>query len=152
MSLTLGTQPGFTEIADSTFDVGNPVTDTAMKAMNGAAKFGAVRNEQFYGYYCNGETVLLPVSPADGYQYSRSELLYSFSTYYSGAGPSGGCNGTQTAPAGGNTSGAGQMLFFTANVDQASGLVETQVAYYKSAQQNTTDGVLLVITHAQRSR
>jgi hypothetical protein len=44
------------------------------------------------------------------------------------------------------------MLFFTANVDQASGLVETQVAYYKSAQQNTTDGVLLVITHAQRSR
>ena len=77
MSLSLGTQPGFTEIADSTFDAGNAASDSALKAVNAAAKFGVVRNEQFYGYYANGETVALPVSPADGYAYSRSELRYS---------------------------------------------------------------------------
>ena len=151
MSLSLGTQPGFTEIADSTFDAGNAASDSALKAVNAAAKFGVVRNEQFYGYYANGETVALPVSPADGYVYSRSELRYSFGFYWTG-GATGACNGTLTPPARGATSGQGQMIQFGGNVDQATGAVATVVSYYKTSQTDTNDGILLVITHAQRSR
>ena len=85
MSLTLTAQPGFTELPDNDFDAGAPASDSNMKALNAAAKFGVVRNEQFYGYYANGETVVLPVSPADGYAYSRQELLYSWSVYWTGS-------------------------------------------------------------------
>jgi len=151
MSLTLGTQPGFTEVADAVFTAGNPVTDTSMKQLNAAAKFAAVRNEQFYGYYRGGETVILPVSPADGYQYSRSELLYSCSLYTS-LSAQGALNGTQTPPPGGTTSGAGTLLWFAVKVDQATGLVSTTVAYYKTGEQDTGDGIAFVVTHAQRSR
>jgi hypothetical protein len=151
MSLSLGSQPGFTEISDATFDAGNAASDAALKALNTAAKFAAVRNEQFFGYYGNGETVALPTSPADGYAYARSELRYSFGWYWTGS-ATGACNGTQTAPSRGATTGAGQLLQMGANVDQATGVVSTVVSYFKSAEQDTTDGILLVITHAQRSR
>lgn len=151
MSLTLESQPGFTEVADNTFDAGNAASDSAFKALNAASKFGVVRNEQFYGFYKNGETVALPVSPADGYEYQRSELLYTFAWYWTGS-ATGACNGTQTPPPRGATSGSGYPLQQGANVDQASGLVSTQVSYYKDSEQDTNDGILLVVTHAQRSR
>ena len=151
MSLTLGTQPGFTEVADSTFDAGNAVSDSALKALNGAAKFGVVRNEQFFGYYKDGETVVLPVSPADAYAYSRSELVYDAIVYWSGSAGS-ACAGTQTAPTKGATTGQGQLLQFGYNVDQATGLVSCQASYFKTAQMDVNDGVLCVVTHAQRSR
>ena len=151
MSLTLSTQPGFAEIPDSTFAAGNAASSSAMTALNENAKFAAVRNEQFYGYYANGETVVLPVSPADGYAYSRGELRYSFSWYWSGS-ATGACAGTETAPPRGATSGSGQVLQFGANVDQGTGAVTTNVSYWKSSEQDTNDGILLVITHAQRSR
>jgi len=150
-ALTLGTQPGFTELADSTFDAGNAASDSALKELNAAAKFGVVRNEQFWGYYRNGETVALPVSPADGYAYDRSELIYSYSMHWTG-GAVGACNGTQTAPPRGATSGQGQVIQFGADVDMASGAVSTNVSYYKTSQTDTNDGILKVITHAQRSR
>jgi len=44
-------------------------------------KFAAVRTEEFWGYYKNGETVALPVSPADGYAYAREELRYVWSIF-----------------------------------------------------------------------
>jgi hypothetical protein len=151
MSLTLSSQPGFVEIPDTTFAAGNAVSDSAMKQLNADAKFGAVRNEQFFGYYRNGETVALPVSPADGYAYAQSELRYSWGWYWTGS-ATGPLNGTQTPPPRGVTTGQGQMLQFGANVDQTSGVVSTVVSYFKSSQQDTNDGILLVITHAQRSR
>jgi hypothetical protein len=154
MSLSLGNQPGFTAIADTTFDAGNPITDTLLKQMNDNGEFAVVRNEQFYGYYANGETVVLPVSTVDGYQYSRSELVYSWSIYWTGS-AIGGTGGQMTAPPKGGTTqsgGGGTMLQMAANVDQASGLVSCGTSYYKSAESDTTDGILCVITHAQRSR
>jgi len=151
MSLTLGTQPGFTEIADTSFDAGNPLTDTIMTQLNEAAKFGVVRNEQFFGYYANGETVVLPVSPADGYAYERSELLYSWGWYWTGA-ATGPCAGTMTPPPRGATSGQGNLLQMGANVDQTTGLVSTVVSYFKTAEQDTNDGILLVVTQAMRNR
>jgi hypothetical protein len=151
MSLTLTTQPGFTEIADATFAAGNPVTDSAMIALNDAAKFAVVRNEQFYGYYASGDTVVLPVSPADGYAYSRAELLYSWSLYATYP-PLGPCAGRMTPPPMGSTSGQGTLLYWSGGVDPATGLVSLNTAYYKSSQQNTGDGILFVVTQAQRQR
>jgi hypothetical protein len=153
MSLTLTGQPGFTEIADSSFASGAPVSDSVMTALNAAAKFAAVRNEQFWGYYKSGETVALPVSPADGYAYSRAELLYVWSIFATGA-PLVALNGTQTPPVNGTNTGPGNLLAVTGNVDQATGLVTTMTAYYVAggAQTNTSDGVLCVVTMAQRNR
>ena len=151
MSLSLTSQPGFTELPDATFDDGNPATSAVFKALNADAKFGAVRNEQFWGYYGNGETVVLPVSPVDGYQYTRAELIYTFSWYWSGGSP-GSLNGTQVAPTRGSTSGQGTMLQFGADINNATGLVSTKVSYYKSNQMDTTDGILKVTVHAQRNR
>jgi hypothetical protein len=149
--LTLGVQPGFTDLDASTFNAGNTASETTLKALNADAQFAAVRNEQFWGYYRNGETVALPVSPADGYVYSRSECLYSWSIYSTGnAGAD--LAGTHTPPAPGSTTGAGDMLQLTAQVDQSSGVIAMGVAYYSSSQTNTTNGILMVITHAQRMR
>lgn len=151
MSLSLGEQPGFTAVPANTFDADTPVVDSLFKQMSENAQFAAVRNEQFYGYYANGETVVLPVSPVDGYQYSRAELLYSWSVFWTGS-AIGGTEGQMAAPPKGPTSGDGQLLQFGANVDQASGLVSCGASYWKSSEQDTNDGILLVITHAQRSR
>jgi|SRR5665213_677862 len=151
MSLTLSAEPGFTELTDSTFDSGNPVTSAAMKSLNSDAKFAAVRCEQFYGYYRNGETVLLPVSTADGYQYSRSELLYSWSILSSSAAP-GALNGTQSIPTPAATSGGGTVLYCGGNVNQVTGAVFTTTSYFNTSQHDTNDGILMVVTHALRNR
>jgi hypothetical protein len=150
-SLSLSAQPGFTDIPGSSFASGQPVTAAVMQALNSNAKYGAVRNEQFWGFYRNGETVQLPVSPVDGYQYSREELLYSWSIWYTGPAVA-PCNGSQAAPTTGQTSGQGTLLYCSANVDQTSGLVTCSMAYYKTSQMNVPDGVLMVITHACRNR
>ena len=153
-SLLLTAQPGFTEIADTTFDDGNPITSATMKALNAAVKFDAVRNEQFWGFYKDGDTVALPVSPADGYTYERSELTYDWSVVSTGGPGAGTYAGTQTLPAAGVNGGAGQLLFMLAMVDQGTGAVSITVAYYvtNGAQTTTHDGVLMVRVHAQRLR
>jgi len=122
-----------------------------MKQLNADAKFAAVRCEQFWGYYKNGETVALPISAADGYAYSRPELLYSHSWYWTGA-ATGPCNGTQTPPPRGATSGQGTLLQLGADVNQLTGAVSTNVSYYKSSESDTNDGILLVVILAQRLR
>lgn len=151
MSLSLSSQPGFTEVPDASFATGSAASDSAFKSLNDATKFAAVRNEQFRGYYRNGETVVLPVSPVDGYAYSRAECLYSWSWFFTGSAP-GPCNGIEVPPLQGSTTGAGTVLQLNAYVDQSTGAVATTVGYWKTTQQNTTDGILCVVTHAQRQR
>lgn len=151
MSLVLSAIPGFTEIPDTSFNTGATASDVDLKALNANAKLACVRNEQFWGFYRHGETVALPVSPADGYLYTRAELVYTWSTYWTGA-AAGACNGTQVAPTRGATGGQGQLLQHGALVDPATGAVSCVTSYYKTDQTDTTDGILLVITHAQRLR
>lgn len=150
MPLTLQVPPGFSEVPDSAFDAGNPVTAANMKALNAAVKFGVVRNEQFVADYKHGETVALPISPVDGYAYTRAELRYSWSLAYTGSASRDAAGVLQ----GGATSGAGHMLFVNFSVNQQTGLVSCMVAYHKDggAQTNSNDGILTVITHAQRNR
>ncbi|HWE50460.1 MAG TPA: hypothetical protein VG273_11745 [Bryobacteraceae bacterium] len=153
MSLTLMTQPGFTELADTAFDAPNPLTADLLKPLNADAKFAAVRNEQFWGYYRNGETVLLPISAADAYQYSRAELVYTWSIY-STAPPTTALLGTQSTPTPGSRTGGGQLLEITANVNQTTGAVAINTAYFVTggAESDTNDGILFVTVHAQRNR
>jgi len=107
--------------------------------------------EDFWGFYRNGETVQLPTSTADGYNYSREELLYTWEIYDTHP-ATGACNGTQTPPATGPQSAAGTILQMGFNVAQATGAVSCQVAYYATggSQSNTGDGILLVHTLARR--
>jgi len=151
MSLVLQSIPGFSEIPDDSFAAGSAASDTDLKALNASAKFAAVRNEQFWGFYRNGETVVLPVSPADGYAYARNELLYSWSWWWTGSAKA-SLNGTQDAPEKGATTGQGTLLQLWAEVSQESGLVSTAVSYYKNQQMDVSDGILQVLVHAQRMR
>ena len=150
-TLLLSSQPGFTEVPDQSLDAGNPVSAAVLKALNSAAKFAAVRTEQFWGYYGHGETIALPISAADGYAYAREELLYSPSLVSTGA-PAQALNGTQTLPGYGSTSGEGTLLQIAFRVNQQTGVVESIISYWKSGQQNTNDGILMVVTHATRQR
>jgi hypothetical protein len=151
MSLTLGTIPGFSEIPDANFAAGAAASDVDMKALNADAKFGIVRNEQVWGYFKHGDTVPLPVSPADGYAYARNELRYTWSVYWTGAAV-GTLAGTQATPTRGATSGQGTLLQVGYSVDQATGAVSCVASYFKTSQTDTNDGILLVVTHAQRLR
>lgn len=153
-TLTLSSQPGFAEVPDSAFDAGNAASAANLKALNAAAKFAAVRTEEFWGFYKHGETVQLPVSPADGYVYARDELRYTWSIYWTGAPPGGALNGTQGTPTRGSTSGGGHVLQMGFLVNQATGGVTCEVDYHvkDGAQTNTTDGILLVTVHAKRAR
>jgi len=152
MSLTLVAAPGFTEIPDANFNAGNPLSDSDLKNLNAAAKFAAVRGEQFWGFYKHGETVAVPTSPADGYVYSRSELIYVASFFNTGS-YGGALAGTQVAPVPGATSQPGTVLQFGCFVDPGTGVVSCAVAYFNgSTQHNTTDGIVVVTTIALRQR
>lgn len=151
--LTLEEQPGFAEIPEAELAGGLPLTSGVLKMLNSAVKFAAVRTEYFYGYYGDGETVVLPESPVDGYQYAREELRYIWSVYWTGS-PVGQLAGTLFPPLTGATSGEGQVLQMGFSVDQPTGLVHTVVSYYQDGkqQQDTADGILLVHTIAKRAR
>lgn len=152
MSLTLVAQPGFTELPDADFDAGSTASDTNMKALNAGAKFGVVRNEQFWGFYRSGEQVVLPVSPADGYQYSRSELVYTWSVFATQPATA-ALDGTQSTPTAGANSGAGTILLAQYQVNQSSGDVTCVTWYFNGSTTATTaDGILMVMCHAQRQR
>lgn len=151
MSLSLSAQPGFSDTPDANFNTGAALTSANLKSVNENAKFGAVRNEQFWGFYQNGETVALPVSPADGYTYARNELVYTWSIYWTGS-ATGALNGVQVDPTRGSTSGGGTILQMGFEVEQATGVVSCNVSYYNGTTNTTNDGILLVMVHAQRSR
>ena len=140
MTLLLSSQPGFAEVPDQALDAGQPAGAAVLKALNAAAKFAAVRTEQFWGYYQHGETVALPISAADGYAYAREELLYSPSLVSTGAAMQ-ALNGTHTLPGYGSTSGKGTLLQIACAVNQETGVVECIIAYWKDSQENTHDGI-----------
>ncbi|MDE2097879.1 MAG: hypothetical protein KGL39_11570 [Patescibacteria group bacterium] len=151
-SLTLsGGPPTFTEVPDDDLDSGLIITAAIMQAINEAVCWAAVSCEDFWGYYQNGETVVTPTSPADGYAYSRQELLYTWEIWDTRP-STGALNGTQTTPTVGPQSGAGSILEMGFNVDQQSGDVACRVDYYQQggSQSTTTDGVLLVHVLARR--
>src|SRR2546430_6347426 len=75
--LTFNSIPGFFDISDSVLAGGQPLTDDTMLKVSHSAKFAAVRTELlFMGFFQPGDAVPTPLSPVDGYAYSRAECLF----------------------------------------------------------------------------
>ena len=144
--LTWATVPGAVDLPDSNLAADEPVTDYALQKISNNAKFAAVRPETFYGWYKNGETVLLPLSPVDGYHYSRAELEYEVAAWCSRS-PAGGAatSGATTKPARANSNDASGTLFlmdfWVEEKNQANpGLVHCEVHYWTDGTENATNG------------
>jgi hypothetical protein len=138
--LTLSALPGLTDVPDAALAAGNVCLDTLLTKISQSAKFGCVRPEFFYNDCLDGDTLLPPISPADGYVYSPSELMYIWALRF-------GYNYKSCKP-----SAKGQLLLESTNVDQATGKVSILKAYYVQGgqQTNTNDGILAVWTIAIR--
>jgi hypothetical protein len=140
--LTMASIPGFFDIADSTMVGGQPLTDDTLTKVSHNAKFGAIRHEKIYmGYYASGNTIHLPQSPVDGYQYSYPE--------------SGFVPGQLAFPAIANTNqgaATGTILMCAYDINDANGLVTITMDYWANAQEyNTNDGFVKVFANCQRS-
>ena len=144
--LTLATVPGFVDIPDTNLAADQPLTDYSLTKISNNAKFAAVRPEMLYGWYKNGETVLLPVSPVDGYHYSRAELEYEVAAWCSRS-PAGGAatSGATTKPARANSNDASGTLFlmdfWVEEKNEANpGLVHCEVHYWSDGTESATNG------------
>jgi hypothetical protein len=79
-ALVMSAIPDWNALSAASFATDKPEGTTLMKRLNGNAKYGVSSTEVIeMGEFVNGDTVPLPVSPIDGYAYSRSELQYIFS-------------------------------------------------------------------------
>lgn len=144
--LTFALVPGFVDLPDSNLAADQPLTDYSLTKISNNAKFAAVRPETFYGWYRHGEIVKLPVSPVDGYQYSRSELEYNVAACCSRS-PAGGAatNGATTRPARASSNDAAGTLFLTdfwvEEKNEANpGLVHCEVHYWNNGSETATNG------------
>ncbi len=153
--MTMSTQPGFFDLADSTIAGGQPLTDDSISKISHNAKFGAVRCEIIYmGFYANGNTVSAPLSPVDGYQYSYPECTFVIAGHCTRAPAPGFVPGQATFPAIANTNAGnvdGTVLLQYFDVDDANGAVSIFTAYEASQEQyNTNDGFVKVLAICQR--
>lgn len=142
--ITLTQIPGFADIPARSLNAEQMALAAHLARMASNAAFGLVHAEMFVGLYHDGETVSLPVSARDGYEYTREELQYAW-TIQSSANAS---TNWITGP---------DSLWFCAwKVDQTSGLVSVLEAYRRSGNHyqgnQSADGTLCVFTIAQRQR
>ena len=75
-TLVLGHEPGFSDVSAANFASGQPARGFDLIKLSENAAFGMARFEVFYGEYTNGQTVNLPVSPIDGYEYQVDECTF----------------------------------------------------------------------------
>ena len=144
--LTFQTIPGFVDLPDSALAADQPLTDYSLTKINNNAKFAAVRPETFYGWYRDGEAVLLPVSPVDGYAYTRQELAYDVAAWCSRS-PSGDSltHGATTKPARANVNdGPGSLFLMDFWVEEKNepcpGQVHCEVHYWENGNETITNG------------
>jgi len=145
MPLTLEIIPGYTDLQDAALTNFSPAFGIHLEAISANAAFGKVRTEIFHGLYVHGDTVPLPVSPIDKYQYSREECLYFYNVALSTNKDSGWIQ-----------VGCGSLWFTDWFVDQATGEVSS-LQWYRNggsggARTETNDGQILVVTIAHRQR
>jgi len=143
MPLTLNSIAGFADLQNVVLQAEQPALGLHVAAIAGNAQFGMTRLEFFQGKYHNGDTVILPTSPIDRYNYSRDELLYLWTINNS------------ANPATHWLSGPDCLWYGNWKVDQTSGAVSCEEWYRKSSVHNpdpavSQDGVLFVTTVAQR--
>lgn len=144
--MTFAMTPGFVDIPDGNLAADQPLTDYDLTKISNNAKFAAVRPETFYGWYKNGETVMIPVSPVDGYVYARAELEYTVAAWCSRS-PAGGAatNGALTKPARADVNdGPGTLFLMDFWVEEKNetnpGLVHCEVHYWNNGSEVSTNG------------
>ena len=138
-TLTLAQTPVFTDVPDSNIITDAIVTDVLMQGLNDAAKFSAVSAEIIYmGEFVNGDTVPLPISPADGYQYVRGNTLmlpmWRWTTL---------ADQFIDPP-------QKQVQDFSATVGNTDGFVSIQVKYYNNGTTTTNQGRVAVFAFCHR--
>jgi hypothetical protein len=146
--LTFANIPGFADLDPNTFSPTAPVTDVAMKQLNENAKGGCVRPEEIYmGWFKNGDVVPLPVSPVDGYIYSRTEVRYQIVAETTQPPGAGFVSGQKLRPAAGSASGTA-INGHSADVDDQTGTVAINTFYNSGG--STTDGMVKVVAVCTR--
>lgn len=149
--LTIASVPGFNDLTDPVAD--DVVTDDTLVKISQNAKFAAVRMETIYmGFYKNGDTIGTPVSPVDGYAYSRAEMLFDFSLYSTRAPGAGFVSGQATVPDISPTQ-ADSLYWFTFDIDDTTGAVSITTSYFRNGGSETVthDGIVKVSAVCQRS-
>jgi hypothetical protein len=153
--LTFASIPGFFDLADAAIAAGQPLTDDSISKISHNSKFGAVRAEQFYmGFYTNGNTVPSPVSPVDGYAYSRAECLF-FLIHASSESPAAGfVPGQANFPALNPAAGSGSIVGtpFQMFIQPSTGTTPGQITLqnYYSTSGAVNEGTVAVYCLAQR--
>ena len=98
--ISLSYQPGFFDIQDSVLACGQPLADYDLLKISYNSKLAVCRPELFFmGYYTDGATIPLPVSPLDAYAYSVVESLYFLGLASSKPPLPGFTDGQETFPA-----------------------------------------------------
>jgi hypothetical protein len=128
--------PAPLDLLDSTFDQGRPLGDNAMKRLNQMAKFGAVRCEIIYvGFFVNGNIVPAPISPVDGYAYSKNEVIYVWALSSNRAPADGFTPGQKALPGQADLQAGGLYNYpGTIDINDLTGLVSIAGSYWKTAQ------------------
>lgn len=159
--LTLGTVPGFVDLPDGLIAANQFAMGLFFQRILDNAKFGIVRPEVFVAQYKHGDTVDVPTSPVDGYQYQRDELIYLWHYVWSGgvssASSTDATTGITTTTLTANTpSGPGAVWYFEAFVDQSTGTVSSYVKYRNSNNMTganlSNDGMVEVFTIGVRRK
>jgi hypothetical protein len=144
--LIISTIPGFVDLPDATIAADQPLTDYSVTKISNNAKFAALRPETFYGWYKNGESVLIPTSAVDGYLYARSELEYEVAAWCSRSpDPASATAGALTKPARASVNdGSGTLFlmdFWVEEKNEANpGLMHCEVHYWNSGTEVITNG------------
>ena len=143
-TLVMASSPSYSAITGSTIAQDKPLTQLLAQALNDDAKFAVVDHEVIYlGEYVNGQTVTLPISPADGYNYSAAECKFQFSWRWTAPGAS-----PMAAP----SLTDGQLAPIKASVN-SSGVVSTTIYYVDDSGNliSFNDGRIAVFAFCQRS-
>jgi hypothetical protein len=128
--------PPFLDLADSALGGGQALADANIQALSRNAKFGAVRCEIIYmGFFVNGNTVPLPVSPVDGYTYARAEVMYLAALAFNRMPAAGFTPGQKAVPAQADLQ-AGALYNYpgTIDINDATGVVCVAGSYWKTAE------------------
>jgi hypothetical protein len=146
--------PGFSDLADSSLAGNQPLTDDDMVKINQNAKFAAVRMESVYmGWYKNGDVIPTPISPVDGYTYTRTECNMFITGSHSSPPDGSFVSGQAARPTATAPSGAGELVAVAHDIDDSTGTVFTYAYYYVpgGAATATNDGFVKVHCLAMRS-
>lgn len=144
--------PGVVDLPGANIAAHQVLTDDTLVKIVQNAKWACVRPEFiFMGFYKHGDTIPLPISPVDGYQYSQSEITYDFELYTTRGPNTDFVSGQATEPSQSITQPAN--LYWTYfDVDDSTGQVYSQVSYYTpgGSESITNDGIIRVTAACQR--